>query len=220
MSQSAAPVPLAQEAQRRIIAMIFEGTLRPGAPLREAALGEMFGMSRTPVREAVRRLESEGLAGMDGRFARVRGVTAGDVEEIFFLRLELEPPSARSAVRLPPGQVDAMEAQVRALMASDPAINDLQWQTDHDFHRMLGRESGNQAIAATIAVLHRRTCVFDHSQVPDRFLKGCEEHLHILDAIRSGNADAVEARVRRHLENARDAVLRRLDETQERQAAQ
>lgn len=206
-----AAMPLAQEAYRRIISMIFEGVLTPGDPLREAALGQAFGMSRTPVREAIKRLESEGLAGVQGRFTRVRGVSARDVEEIFFLRLELEPLTARSAIRLPGAALDAMEARVRALMASDPGVNDRQRQTDYDFHHLLGQEHGNPAIAATIAALHRRTCVFDHTQVPDRFLKGCEEHLEILDAARAGRADRVEALVRRHLEHARDAVLRRLE---------
>lgn len=198
------------EAYRRIISMIFEGALKPGDLLQEAALGEQFGMSRTPVREAIKRLESEGLAEADGRFTRVRRVTADEVDEVFFLRLELEPLAARSAVRLPPGQVDALEACVRHLMASDPGANDLQRQTDYEFHHALGREYGNQAMLETIAALHRRTCVFDHTQVPERFLVGCEEHLQILDAVRSGNADAVETSVRQHLEHARDAVLGRL----------
>lgn len=205
-----APRALAHEAYQRIISMIFEGALESGDLLQEAALGEVFGMSRTPVREAIKRLESEGLAVVEGRFTRVRGVTPADVEEVFFLRLELEPLAARSAVRLPPAQVDEMEARVRHLMASDPAVNDLQRQTDYEFHHLLGREFGNQAVAQTISALHRRTCIFDHNQVPDRFLRGCEEHLDILDAVRSGNADAVEVGMRAHLEHARDAVLLRL----------
>lgn len=204
------PKPLAQEAHQRIISMIFEGALKSGDLLQEAALGEIFGMSRTPVREAIKRLESEGLAVVEGRFTRLRSVQPEDVEEIFLLRLELEPFVARSAVRLPPAQIDAMEARVRHLMASDPSANDLQRQTDHDFHLMLGQNSGNLAITQTISALQRRTCIFDHSQVPDRFLRGCEEHLAILDAIRSGNAEAVEAALRRHLIHARDAVLDRL----------
>lgn len=200
----------AHEAYQRIIAAIFEGTLRSGDLLQEAALGEAFGMSRTPVREAIKRLESEGLAVAEGRFMRVRSVTPAEVEETFFLRLELEPLAARSAVRLPPAQVDAMEARVRELMASDPDANDLQRQTDFEFHQMLGREFGNPVVSRTVSSLHRRTCVFDHTQVPQRFLAGCEEHIEILEAVRSGDADAVESALRRHLEHARDAILERL----------
>jgi DNA-binding GntR family transcriptional regulator len=207
---SAMPRALAEEAHQRIISMIFEGVLKSGDLLQEAALGEVFGMSRTPVREAIKRLESEGLAVVEGRFTRVRNVTPADVEEVFFLRLELESQAARFAVRIPPAQIDAMEAKVRQLMISDPTVNDLHRQTDYEFHALLGREFGNSAVMQTIAALHRRTCIFDHTQVPERFLVGCKEHLDILDAVRSGNADIVEQRLRTHLEHARDAVLNRL----------
>lgn len=210
---AATPRALAEEAHRRIISMIFEGALKSGDLLQEAALGERFSMSRTPVREAIKRLESEGLAVVEGRFTRVRSVTPADVEEVFFLRLELEPLAARSAVRLPPAQIDAMEAKVRHLMVSDPTVSDLHRQTDYEFHALLGREFGNAAVAQTVAALHRRTCIFDHTQVPERFVAGCQEHLDILEAARSGNADLVEARLRAHLEHARDAVLNRLRRT-------
>lgn len=204
------PRPLAAEAHNRVISMIFEGALKPGDLLQEGALGELFGMSRTPVREAIKRLESEGLAVVEGRFTRVRGVTRSEVEEVFFLRLQLEPLASRSAVRLPAARLDEMESRVRHLMASDPAVHDLQRQTDYDFHALLNHEYHNSAVSQTIATLHRRTCVFDHTQVPERFARGCEEHLAILDAARSGNPDQVEAGVRAHLEHARDAVFNRL----------
>jgi biotin-dependent carboxylase-like uncharacterized protein len=207
---------LAREAHKRIIGMIFEGVLKSGDALQEAALGEALGMSRTPVREAIKRIESEGLAVPEGRFIRVRSLPLAEVEEIFFLRLELEPFAARSAVRLPPAQIDAMEARVRALMAIDPAIDDVQWRTDNDFHNMLAQETGNRTLISTIEALHRRTCVFDHSQVPNRFLKGANEHLVILDAIRTGDAQAVEQALTVHLENARDAVLQRMRELPDR----
>ena len=201
---------LAREAHRRIIGMIFEGVLKPGDALQEAAVGEVLGMSRTPVREAIKRIESEGLTITEGRITRVRHLRSSEVEEIFFLRLELEPFAARSAVHLPPAHVDAMDARVRALIAAGPKVDDAQWQTDNDFHNMLARAAGNGTIAATIESLHRRTCVFDYSQVPDRYLVGCEEHLAILGAVRAGDPDAVEANLRQHLKNARDAVLERL----------
>lgn len=201
---------LAHAAYQKIIAMIFDGQLRSGDVLQEAALGTMFGMSRTPVREALKQLESEGLARADGRVKRVRAVTARDVEEIFFLRLALEPFAARSAVRLPPAQLDTMEHRINTLMDSPMANAEVQRQTDQDFHQIIAREHGNQAILAIIAHLQRQTCVFDHAQVPERFRAGCREHLGILDAARSGNAAAVEGAVRQHLEHARDAVLRRL----------
>ncbi|MGN0934710.1 GntR family transcriptional regulator [Falsigemmobacter intermedius] len=205
------PQPLAALAHQRILAMIIDGRLKSGSLLQEAALGEAFGMSRTPVREAIKRLEGDGLAVADGRFIRVRSLTPEDIEEIFFLRLQLEPLAARAAVRLPPAQIEAMEARVRQLMASEPSgLNDLQRATDHDFHQFLAQAYGNAAISRSISELQRRTCVFDYSQVPDRLMRGCHEHLEILDLLRAGDADAVEAALRSHLINARDAVLQRL----------
>lgn len=202
---------LAEEAHRRIIRMIFEGILKSGDALQEAALGERLGMSRTPVREAIKRIESEGLAATSGRFIRVRHMQREEFEEIFFLRLQLEPFAARSAVRLAPGQVDAIEVRIRDLMTAGPEIDGSHMQTDDDFHHMLAQELGNRTVSSVIAALRRRTCVFDHTQLPDRFLEGCKEHLDILQAVRSGNADVVQAEMTRHLEHARDAVLDRLD---------
>lgn len=206
------PTRLGREAHQRIIAMIFDGVLKSGDALQEAALGQQLGMSRTPVREAIKRMQSEGLAVLDGRMIRVHRLSKHEIEEIFFLRLQLEPFVARSAVRLPPSQIDAMEARTRQIMAQGPAVEDQHRQADDAFHDLMGREAGNASIASVIAGLRRRTCVFDHRQVPDRFVIGCQEHLLILDAVRTGDPDRVQAGMRAHLENARDAVLDRLNQ--------
>jgi hypothetical protein len=76
--------PLAQQATGKIIEMVLSGTLVPGDGLQEAKLGEMLDMSRTPVRKAIKWIEAEGLAVQDGRFLKVRTLTAAEVEEIFF----------------------------------------------------------------------------------------------------------------------------------------
>ncbi len=204
------PQNLAQDAHHRIIGMILDGTLKPGDALQEAALGDQLGMSRTPVREAIKRIESEGLAVSEGRFTRVRSLAAAEIDEIFFLRIALEPACARAAVRLPAVQLDEMEARVRRLMTDGPQTDDGQRRADNDFHDMLARAAGNRTIADVVAALRRRTCMFDHTQVPERFLKGCEDHLRILAAIRSGDGATAEAAMARHLEQARDAVLARL----------
>jgi DNA-binding GntR family transcriptional regulator len=207
---------LASEAHRRILTMMFEGTLKPGDALREAALGTQLGMSRTPVREAIKRLESEGLATPEGRSTRVRRMPFPEIEEVFFLRLALEPALARSAVRLPPERLDQMEHRIRALMRAGPDYDDTHWQTDNDFHDLLAESSGNQTARAVLQALRQRTCVFDHKVVPERFLQGCTEHLAILEAVRRGNPEAVQAELCRHLEHARDAVLQRLRRVQDR----
>ncbi len=203
---------LARDAHRRIIGMILEGALKPGDALQEAALGEALGISRTPVREAIKRIESEGLAATEGRFTRVRRLGAAEIEEIFFLRLELEPACARAAAAAPPARLAEVEARIRALMQGGPdaAPDDVQWTVDSDLHETIAVAAGNRTVADVIAGLHRRTCVFDHTQVPERFVRSGEEHLEILEAIRLGDGAAAEAAMSRHLARARDAILARL----------
>jgi DNA-binding GntR family transcriptional regulator len=207
---------LASEAHRRIIGMILEGALKPGDALQETSLGEALGMSRTPVREAIKRIESEGLAVPEGRFIRVRRLATPEIEEIFFLRLELEPSCARAAAAAPLPRAAEMEARIRALMRDGPQAkpDDAQWNIDSELHETIARAAGNRTVSEVIAGLHRRTCVFDHTQVPDRFLKGCEEHLEILEAICLGNGAAAAAAMTRHLTRARDAILARLQQIQ------
>ncbi|OCX66252.1 GntR family transcriptional regulator [Thioclava sp. SK-1] len=198
---------LAREAHSAIIQMIFDGRLKSGDTLGEASLGKVLGMSRTPVREALKRIESEGLAALEGRFLRVRQLQLPEFEEIFFLRLELEPAGAAAAVGTPDTVLDALEADIQVLMARSPVDESQQWQVDTKFHDLMAQAGGNSTIAAVISDLRQRTCIFDHSQVPDRFLAGCDEHLQILAAIRRGDGEGAKALMTQHLCNARDAVL-------------
>lgn len=202
---------LAREAHYQILRMILEGDLRPGEILQEAVLGDRLSMSRTPVREAIKRIESEGLAEVRGRFTKVRRISPEEIEEIFFIRLALEPGCARAAVSIGHDLLDDMEDRVMTLMRDGPGDDSLDWHADDAFHRMIATAAGNRATAKVIDDLHCRTCIFDYSQVPARFLKGCAEHIDIIDALRHREGDRAEAAMRAHLEHARDAIFRRLD---------
>lgn len=202
---------LSRDAYQGIIEMIFDGRLQPGDTLNEARLGAALGMSRTPVREALKRIEGDGLAEQRGRFTRVRMPPREEVWEVFFLRLQLEPPAARAAVRLPPERVARMAARVRAVMAAGPRDGSTaHWHVDDDFHAVLAEATGNRSGGRLIAALRRRTRMFDSQQLPERFVRGCEEHLEILAALDAGDAEAAEQVMVRHLEHARDAILHRL----------
>ncbi len=207
---------LAAEAHRRIIGMILDGSLPSGARLQEAPLGDALGMSRTPVREAIKRIESEGLAVQEGRFLKVRSLPRPEIEEIFFLRLQLEPQAARAATALPGAEIDAMEARTRALI--DGRSDEDQWHLDDDFHAMMLGALRNRAVTEVVGGLRRRTCMFDRSQVPDRYFRGFAEHLHILGALRRGDGETAAGLMTNHLTRARDAVLGRLGALEDRKA--
>jgi len=203
---------LVHKAHQHILGMIFDGELKQGEILQEAVLGERLEMSRTPVREAIKRLLGEGLAEVQGRFTRVRRIRPSDVDDVFFIRLTLEPDCAAAAVGIPPAALDPMEARIVALMQQGPKEDESEWLTDNAFHQFVAQAAGNRATAQVIANMHRRTAIFDHSQVPARFLKGCAEHLDILDALRRADGARAKRAMTAHLEGARDAIFRVLDD--------
>jgi len=202
---------LTTRAHAKIIEMILSGVLSPGDPLQEAKLGVILEMSRTPVREAIKRIETEGLATKEGRLLRVRTLLPSEVEEIFFLRELLETYAAREAVVLARSALDAIAAQISNLMKAGPSHVEEQRRVDDEFHRLLAASTGNASLASTIADLRLRTCMFDAHQVPERFVRGCKEHLSIVAALRAKNAELAGARMSQHIAHARDAILARLE---------
>lgn len=206
---------LAAIAYRELIRRILEGELKPGDTLQETHLCADLEMSRTPVREAIARIRSEGLAEQSGRFMRVRRISPEEVDEIFFLRRALEPSAVRAATgRLLPQQIDTLEAEVRALMQKGPGEDDLQWHVDQSFHATIAAAAGNTAAAKVLHDLHTRTCIFDHRVVPERFLRGCEEHLAMLAAMRASQPEEAAALMGAHLDHARDAIFAHLGKVQ------
>ncbi|KQT64549.1 GntR family transcriptional regulator [Aureimonas sp. Leaf460] len=191
--------------------MILSGSLSPGDTLQEARLGKALAMSRTPVREAIKRIEAEGLAAQEGRFLKVRRLTRLQIEEIFFLRAALEAACARQAVSLAPAVLDALAARVERLLGLGPGEDDEQRSVDDDLHRTVALSTGSRTMLATIEDLRRRTCMFDHSQLPERFRVSCEEHLGLLAALRAGDGEHAGRLMGAHIDHARDAILQRLE---------
>lgn len=208
--------PLAKQAYGSIIEMILAGTLKPGDLLQEGKLGDELAMSRTPVREAIKRIEAEGLAVQEGRFLRVRTLTVAEVEEIFYLRRVLERHCARNSVTTIPDILDGLERRVLNLQHQGPGEEEEQRQVDDDFHYALARSAGSQMMIRTISDLRRRTCMFDHSQVPERFEKSCQEHLGIIQALRRKDGERAAVLMDEHIVHARDAILARLSLSSQR----
>ncbi|CVI56272.1 hypothetical protein L905_05685 [Agrobacterium sp. TS43] len=207
--------PLAKQAYGKIIEMILSGALTPGDALQEAKLGDLLDMSRTPVREAIKRIEAEGLATQEGRFLKIRRLKAEEVEEIFFLRQVLETHCARQAAMARP-ELGELEARIRHLQQHGPGEDDEQRRVDDAFHRTLALSTGSEMMVSTIEDLRRRTCMFDHAQVPDRFLKSCDEHLEMIAALRAGDGERAGSLMARHIVHARDAILEKLEQFPER----
>jgi DNA-binding GntR family transcriptional regulator len=200
------------QAHDRLVDMILAGDLTPGTLLQERALAEGMRISRTPVREALARMEVEGLVARGaGRGYAVREIAAREVMELLHVRALLEREVARLATHRISDQVlSLLRAEVLALMeAAEPTVAG-HWAVDDRLHGEIAKATGNTVLADTVRSLRQRTRMFDTTRLPDRFLPGCEEHLMMLEALQERDADAAEAAVARHLDNVKQAILGKL----------
>jgi DNA-binding GntR family transcriptional regulator len=201
---------LVDQVRDSIFAAITSGRLDPGARLREIPLSLHFGVSTTPVREALRRLESEGLVEVQPRRgAVVLSLADGTVSDLYDLRLILETAAGRlAALRadLDLAQVYALMAQLESLV-SGPSESEFA-HVDVQLHRAIHDLSGNRELAETAERVHRRIqSVRVRAAVPGRLRIAQNQHADIVEALRKGEPDLVEAAIRRHVESAKDNVL-------------
>jgi DNA-binding GntR family transcriptional regulator len=179
---------------------ILRGQFAVGSRLIQTRIARDLGVSTTPVREAFRSLESEGLIWLDPhRGAVVRALSAEDVHDIHLLRTLLEPEAMRLAVaRIRPEQLAEAEAlQEKLRTERDPG----RWtDLNRRFHRVFLDASGSERLAQMLGGLHDSYAPYIVAMVvaaPDTMPLSTKEHDAILDAVRSGNADlAAELQVR------------------------
>lgn len=184
---------------------IMTGRLPPGAFLSEARLAARFGVSRTPVREAIRSLAADGLAIVRPRQrAIVRGRTAAEILDEFEAMAALEGACAGLAARRrSPAQLARMEeSQARCRALSGPETDpDGYYRANVIFHETIYEAAGNDYLRAETLRLRDRLQFLRITQgrVPGRLTGSAAEHDSVLDAIRVHDEDAAEKRMRGHL---------------------
>lgn len=187
---------------------VFAGRLKPGTPLPERLLAEQLGVSRTPVREALFTLHSEGLVELSpNRGATVRTITARDIAQIYSLRAVLESHAAREAAHTRiPRVLDALEhthAKLERVTGSGGDATD-QALPDLAFHLLISEATGSRLLQTIMgqvlacAVSYRS----NYSYPSQRGEVVVAEHRGILDAVRDGRADDAERLMREHVECA------------------
>jgi len=188
--------------------LILDSSYGPKTVLAIDRLADEFGVSATPVREALVRLESDGLVELiPNRGAQVTDIREEDVRYIWEMRLLLEPYAARMSVDLVDLQeVAPLEADIHRLF-STPDDTDLYVSTDIRLHEMLYLHVRNELLKDSIRRIHqmaRRIRFFaehsanQHEKVINEVI---DEHLAIIGAMKSGNPDLVEPALRHHLAN-------------------
>ncbi len=194
--------------------MILTKTLPPGAAIQERRLADALGVSRTPLRGALSRLEGEGLiVRQPARGLVVKEVTITEYIEVLHVRRILETEAVALAMkRVAPEELERVCALVEALIArAKPTVAE-HWAADDAVHDLIAVGSGNDFMAGIIRDLRRRTRMFNLKRMPDRFLPGCQEHLAILRAMRAGDQGAAQAAMAAHIDNVRASILGKLAE--------
>lgn len=187
---------------------IVQGTILPGAELKQEDLAARFGASRIPVREALRLLEAEGLVAFGpNRSAHVVALSADEVEEIFHLRLLLETDClARAVAEMSEGDLVRID---RALRRAEIDAGTTDWsESDMAFHEALYAPAGRPRQVALIRRL-RMTSELQipaYRRLPDETARWLADHGAIVEACRVRRADRAVAVLRAHIEGARRIV--------------
>ncbi len=188
------------EIRRRILS----GVLEPSAPLNQEALAPEFGVSVTPVREAVRRLEAEGLVRFQAhKSVIVAPLSRDELRDIYDLRVKLDPYAASLAtVNVTDKELDEIEQRARAPVSDDPLE---QVALNHVFHRSIYSRSGNALLTEILDRLWERTDRYRIMLVSRdiHVLAAVREHVEIAAAMRARKPRTVARLTRAHIANAR-----------------
>lgn len=192
---------------------IRNGNLRPGGRLRESELAARFNVSRTPVREAIRRLEVEGLVDHQPRTgAVVRKLDYPELMELYEMRTVLEGTAARLAARAAsPVELEELQ-QLNDEMRDAVIGSDLLIRLNRQFHRRLLEAARNRFLLRAMVSIDNTLLILGASNMeqPDRAREAISEHTAVLDGLIARDSDVAEAAMRRHLERAQFARLRML----------
>ena len=199
---------LADQVFEKLENDIIQGIYPKGEILTELKLVEQLGVSRTPIREALRRLEQERLIADAGKGSRVLGITEDDLLDIMNIRERIEGLAAYYATI---NMTDEGRAELSHIVdlqefyfnKNDP---DHLRQVDDEFHDAICRLSKRTVITDTLIPLHRKTRRFRRIAMEDRerTAKTTQEHRDIYEAIMSGDALLAKKLTKAHIANAKD----------------
>lgn len=186
---------------------ILEGKYKQGDVIRESSIAQGLNVSRTPVREAIRQLELEGLVhSIPNKETVVSGITTEDVQDIFMIRSRLEGLAARRAAeRITQEELEKME-EILALTEFYAARHDINQlnELDHKFHDIIYEATKSKTLKHVLSDFHYYIQKARKASIatPGRAKRLVEEHRAIYLAIKEKDLERAEQLVNKHLQNA------------------
>lgn len=199
-----------KDAYSLILDAIDIGIYKPGDRLVESELAERFGVSRTPVREALQRMETQSLLTRDGRSLIVASLNHNQLAELYVVRAELEGLAARLAAR------HASEEEIKVLremIDEDQALLDnptAMSRANRRFHKQVHLASHNHFLVQQLDLVHRSMALMATTSLAaeGRGPRALQEHQAIVDAIAARDGDAAYEALKSHISTAYEARLR------------
>ncbi len=200
-----------KDAYSLILASIERGEFLSGAPLVESELAERLGVSRTPVREALQRLETQGMLTRDGRSLIVASLDHNQLAELYTVRSELEGLAARLAARNATiEEVRVLRLMVeddKKLLGGDPRALS---RANKRFHKQIHLASHNRFLVQQLDLVHRSMSLVASTSfaAEGRDLVALQEHHDIVSAIEAGDSNAAYLALKAHISKAFETRLR------------
>ena len=192
---------------------ILSGVYKENEELKEVSIGEELGVSRTPVREAFRQLELEGLIQIiPNKGAYVTGITIKDVEDIYMMRSKLEGLAARWATtNITKEQMEEMEENIylSEFHASKGQMEQIA-VLDNRFHEIIYEACNSKMLEHQLRDFHEYVLRVRKRTLSQfkRSSESTKEHREIMEAIKAGDADRAEEAANRHIVNAYDNMIK------------
>ncbi len=204
--------PHGNTVYHRLLDEIRQGRLLPGDRLREAELADRLGVSRTPIREAIRQLEADGLVAHVPRIgASIRRLDYPEVMELYEMRAVLEGTAARMAARA------ASDLEIDELIALNETLSRARTgpeaaHLNRIFHANLLDSAKNRYLARSVASLQKALLILGPTMLSDdtRAKAADSEHRRILDALKARDEAGAELAMRDHIEASQRLRIRAL----------
>jgi DNA-binding GntR family transcriptional regulator len=194
---------LPESVYKRITELIQQRSLVSGQVIIEQRLAEQLGVSRTPLREALQRLDGEGLIKKNaGRSYMIRSVDLQEYIQSLKLRHLIEPVAASLAVdRIRQAELSTMRAQIETLHHETTEHTRAHWDCDDQLHRLYGRNCNNMVMFGIIERLRITTRLHEITNISQRVQDDFIEHVEILDALEAKDSDRARDAVAAHLQS-------------------